>query len=61
MRTTPGFVQQRATDRFGPISCNTQRQTGGNSEYQRFGVKGVELDFSAYPQVTENPSMGFPS
>jgi hypothetical protein len=54
-------VQQRATDRFGSISCNTQRQTGCNNEYQRLSVKGIELDFSAYPQVMDSPSMGFPS
>jgi hypothetical protein len=57
----PGSVQQRATDRVASISCNTPRQTGVNSEYQRSRVKRAELDFSAYPQVTEHPSTGFPS
>jgi hypothetical protein len=56
---SPGSVHQRATDRLGSISCNTPRRTGANSEYQRSRMKRVELDFSAHPQVTEDPSMGF--
>jgi hypothetical protein len=32
LRTSSIVVQQRATRLSGPISCNTQRQTGDNSE-----------------------------
>ena len=34
----PRCVQQRATRRFGCISCNTPRQIGADSEYQRGSV-----------------------
>src|SRR5271156_4678350 len=44
-RLASGSVQQRATDRFGPISCNTPRQTEGNSEYQGLDAKCVQLFF----------------
>ena len=56
----PRSVQQRATGRFGCISCNTPRQAGANSECQRLRMNQVELDFSAYPQVPVNPSNGHP-
>jgi hypothetical protein len=47
-------VQLTDSDAFRATS---HAKTGTNSEYQRVPRHWIELDFPAYAQVTENPSM----
>jgi hypothetical protein len=51
-------VQQAASDLFRATRNDKQGATANTSGSVR---KGIELGFSAYPQVTEIPLTGFPS